>query len=205
MKSTADFWQNWFGPISGLAAMAIGLGKETSNHTAELITPILTCLTGLLFDNCSQCIWCSTPIADADSRVRYYACESLYNVVKVINAHLQSSAFFTNTFSQPCFKQVVYLYVNLDMCLLRCHGKRCFHCSMRCSPRSAVWWPTLIRMSRMAASCWTGCSKTSSLRARLLTLNPLFLLSGSGCTPGTGGLSSICHILSTNYINSSFC
>ena len=34
--------------IAGLAAMAIGLGKETSNHTAELITPILTCLTGLL-------------------------------------------------------------------------------------------------------------------------------------------------------------
>ena len=33
--------------ITGLAAMAIGLGKETSNHTAELITPILTCLTGL--------------------------------------------------------------------------------------------------------------------------------------------------------------
>ena len=33
-------------PTSGLAAMAIGLGKETSNHTAELITPILTCLTG---------------------------------------------------------------------------------------------------------------------------------------------------------------
>ena len=32
--------------ISGLAAMAIGIGKETSNHTAELITPILTCLTG---------------------------------------------------------------------------------------------------------------------------------------------------------------
>lgn len=53
------------GGLIGLAAMAIGLGKETSNHTAELITPILTCLT------------------DADSRVRYYACESLYNVVKV--------------------------------------------------------------------------------------------------------------------------
>ena len=34
--------------IAGLAAMAIGLGKETSNHTAELITPILTCLTGLM-------------------------------------------------------------------------------------------------------------------------------------------------------------
>ena len=36
------------GHITGLAATAIGLGKETSNHTAELITPILTCLTGLL-------------------------------------------------------------------------------------------------------------------------------------------------------------
>ena len=34
-------------------------------YTEELVGPILTCLS------------------DADSRVRYYACESLYNVVKV--------------------------------------------------------------------------------------------------------------------------
>jgi len=53
------------GGLIGLAAMAIGLGKETGSYTSDLILPILTCLS------------------DADSRVRYYACESLYNVVKV--------------------------------------------------------------------------------------------------------------------------
>eukprot|EP00090_Calanus_glacialis_P024131 TRINITY_DN37461_c0_g1_i1.p1 TRINITY_DN37461_c0_g1~~TRINITY_DN37461_c0_g1_i1.p1 ORF type:complete len:694 (-),score=252.55 TRINITY_DN37461_c0_g1_i1:136-2217(-) len=53
------------GGLIGLAAMAIGLGKETGVYTEDLIMPILTCLS------------------DADSRVRYYACESLYNVVKV--------------------------------------------------------------------------------------------------------------------------
>jgi len=53
------------GGLIGLAAMAIGLGKETGAYTELLIRPILTCLS------------------DADSRVRYYACESLYNVVKV--------------------------------------------------------------------------------------------------------------------------
>ena len=41
------------------------IGKETGVYTEDLIMPILTCLS------------------DADSRVRYYACESLYNVVKV--------------------------------------------------------------------------------------------------------------------------
>ena len=53
------------GGLIGLAAMAIGLGRETEAYTEDLVTPILTCLS------------------DADSRVRYYACESLYNVVKV--------------------------------------------------------------------------------------------------------------------------
>ncbi|XP_050300937.1 protein VAC14 homolog isoform X2 [Anthonomus grandis grandis] len=53
------------GGLIGLAAIAIALGKETSNFTDELIKPILGCLS------------------DQDLRVRYYACESLYNVVKV--------------------------------------------------------------------------------------------------------------------------
>jgi len=53
------------GGLIGLAAMAIGLGRETGTYTGDLISPILSCLK------------------DADSRVRYYACESLYNVVKV--------------------------------------------------------------------------------------------------------------------------
>ena len=73
---------------SGLAAMAIGLGKETSNHTAELITPILTCLTGAPtnYNNWQETkIIYNLLLTDADSRVRYYACESLYNVVKVFH------------------------------------------------------------------------------------------------------------------------
>ena len=56
------------GGLIGLAAMAIGLGRETEAYTEDLVTPILTCLS------------------DADSRVRYYACESLYNVVKVLSS-----------------------------------------------------------------------------------------------------------------------
>ena len=68
--------------------MAIGLGKETSNHTAELITPILTCLTGAPtnYNNRQETkIIYNLLLTDADSRVRYYACESLYNVVKVFH------------------------------------------------------------------------------------------------------------------------
>lgn len=70
------------GGLIGLAAIAIALGKvgftvtfwvlilitflqDTACYTDELIKPILGCLS------------------DQDLRVRYYACESLYNVVKV--------------------------------------------------------------------------------------------------------------------------
>ncbi|KAK3918994.1 Protein VAC14-like protein [Frankliniella fusca] len=53
------------GGLIGLAATAIALGKDTGQYTPELILPILACFS------------------DSDSRVRYYACESLYNVVKV--------------------------------------------------------------------------------------------------------------------------
>lgn len=53
------------GGLIGLAAMAVGLGKDTGQYTEDLIHPILACF------------------CDQDLRVRYYACESLYNVVKV--------------------------------------------------------------------------------------------------------------------------
>lgn len=53
------------GGLIGLAAIAIALGKDTGVYADELIKPILGCLS------------------DQDLRVRYYACESLYNVVKV--------------------------------------------------------------------------------------------------------------------------
>ncbi|KAI6202770.1 hypothetical protein M3Y94_00478900 [Aphelenchoides besseyi] len=53
------------GGLMGLAAVAIGLGKNYTNFSDKLLTSALTCFT------------------DADSRVRYFACESLYNVVKI--------------------------------------------------------------------------------------------------------------------------
>ena len=54
-------------------------GRETGVYTSDLINPILTCLS------------------DADNRVRYYACESLYNVVKVARDNVLP--LFTDIFS----------------------------------------------------------------------------------------------------------
>ncbi|XP_054164834.1 protein VAC14 homolog [Oppia nitens] len=53
------------GGLIGLAAMAIALGKESQPYIEEMLRPMLSCFS------------------DQDSRVRYYACEALYNVVKV--------------------------------------------------------------------------------------------------------------------------
>ncbi|XP_028930594.1 protein VAC14 homolog isoform X1 [Ornithorhynchus anatinus] len=54
------------GGLIGLAACSIALGKTDSGlYLKELIEPVLTCFN------------------DADSRLRYYACEALYNIVKV--------------------------------------------------------------------------------------------------------------------------
>ena len=53
------------GGLIGLAATAIGLMQDSRNHLSVLLPPVLHC-----FD-------------DPESRVRYYACESLYNIAKV--------------------------------------------------------------------------------------------------------------------------
>ena len=53
------------GGLVGLAATAIGLMQNSRNFLPALLPPVLHC-----FD-------------DPESRVRYYACESLYNIAKV--------------------------------------------------------------------------------------------------------------------------
>ncbi|KAK7493852.1 hypothetical protein BaRGS_00014993, partial [Batillaria attramentaria] len=53
------------GGLIGLAAVAIGLGKESCTYINELVLPVIACFH------------------DGDSRVQYYACEALYNIVKV--------------------------------------------------------------------------------------------------------------------------
>lgn len=53
------------GGLIGLAATSIALGKESEKFIDELVNPVLNCLY------------------DSELRVRYFASESLYNVVKV--------------------------------------------------------------------------------------------------------------------------
>ncbi|XP_013381425.1 protein VAC14 homolog isoform X4 [Lingula anatina] len=53
------------GGLIGMAATAIALGKESSLYVREMVKPTLACFY------------------DQDGRVRYYACEALYNIVKV--------------------------------------------------------------------------------------------------------------------------
>lgn len=53
------------GGLIALASCAIALGADCENFINELLTPVLNCLL------------------DPDTRVRYFASESLYNIVKI--------------------------------------------------------------------------------------------------------------------------
>ncbi|CAJ0917272.1 2809_t:CDS:10 [Entrophospora sp. SA101] len=53
------------GGLIGLAAAAIALGPDVAVYLDDIATPVLSCFT------------------DQESRVRYYACESMYNIAKV--------------------------------------------------------------------------------------------------------------------------
>ncbi|EGG21518.1 hypothetical protein DFA_01404 [Cavenderia fasciculata] len=70
------------GGLIGLASIAIALGQDTCNYLQEIIPPVLRCFL------------------DHDSRVRFYACESLYNIVKVVRA--KTLVFFNEIFDALC-------------------------------------------------------------------------------------------------------
>ncbi|EWC45551.1 hypothetical protein DRE_05409 [Drechslerella stenobrocha 248] len=53
------------GGLIGLAAASIALGPDVAYHLDAIIPPVLACFE------------------DQDARVRYYACESMYNIAKV--------------------------------------------------------------------------------------------------------------------------
>ncbi|UZO23063.1 uncharacterized protein OCT59_015409 [Rhizophagus irregularis] len=53
------------GGLIGLAAASIALGPDVAAYLDDIVPPVLACF------------------ADQDSRVRYYACESMYNIAKV--------------------------------------------------------------------------------------------------------------------------
>lgn len=78
------------GALMGLASCAIGVSNDITNYIAVLLPPILNC-----FD-------------DEDTRIRFYACESLFNIVKAARSEIL--IFINEIFSTLC-----ELYADVDV------------------------------------------------------------------------------------------
>nr|GEU63934.1 protein VAC14 homolog [Tanacetum cinerariifolium] len=70
------------GGLIGLAASTVGLNSEAAQHLEQIIPPVIN------------------SFSDQDSRVRYYACEALYNIAKIVRG--ESIIHFNNIFDALC-------------------------------------------------------------------------------------------------------
>ncbi|KAK8567510.1 hypothetical protein V6N12_006093 [Hibiscus sabdariffa] len=70
------------GGLIGLAAATVALSSEAAQHLEQIVPPVLNSLS------------------DQDSRVRYYACEALYNIAKVVRGDF--IIFFNQIFDALC-------------------------------------------------------------------------------------------------------
>ncbi|GAB4840443.1 PtdIns(3,5)P(2) sythesis regulation factor [Ancistrocladus abbreviatus] len=70
------------GGLIGLAAATVGLTAEAAQHLEQIVPPVLY------------------SFSDQDSRVRYYACEALYNIAKVVRGDF--IVFFNQIFDALC-------------------------------------------------------------------------------------------------------
>ncbi|XP_022725366.1 protein VAC14 homolog isoform X3 [Durio zibethinus] len=70
------------GGLIGLAAATVGLTSEAAQHLEQIVPPVLN------------------SFSDQDSRVRYYACEALYNIAKVVRGEF--IIFFNQIFDALC-------------------------------------------------------------------------------------------------------
>ncbi|KAK9466068.1 vacuolar protein 14 C-terminal Fig4p binding-domain-containing protein [Lipomyces arxii] len=70
------------GGLIGLAASAIALGSNVAEYLEDIIPPVLACF------------------GDQDARVRYYACESMYNIAKVAKGEIL--LYFNEIFDALC-------------------------------------------------------------------------------------------------------
>ncbi|XP_019420378.1 PREDICTED: protein VAC14 homolog isoform X1 [Lupinus angustifolius] len=70
------------GGLIGLAAATVGLTTDAAQHLEEIVPPVLN------------------SFSDQDSRVRYYACEALYNIAKVVRGDF--IIFFNQIFDVLC-------------------------------------------------------------------------------------------------------
>ncbi|RCH86560.1 hypothetical protein CU098_007244, partial [Rhizopus stolonifer] len=71
-----------YGGLIGLAATSIALGQGVSEYLDIIVPPILTCFS------------------NQDQKVRYYACESMYNIAKVAKGEVLR--FFNSMFDALC-------------------------------------------------------------------------------------------------------
>ena len=78
------------GGLIGLAACSIALMEDSSIYLELLLPPVLKCFT------------------DQESRVRYYACEALYNITKVSRGSVL--LYFNEIFDGLC-----KLYADVDI------------------------------------------------------------------------------------------
>ncbi|CAH7682821.1 vacuolar protein 14 C-terminal Fig4p binding-domain-containing protein, partial [Phakopsora pachyrhizi] len=67
-----------WGSVMGLAACSIALGSEIPAYLIQIVPPIINCFS------------------DQDSKVRYFSCESMYNVAKVAKGEIL--VYFTDLF-----------------------------------------------------------------------------------------------------------
>ncbi|KAK1374687.1 putative vacuole morphology and inheritance protein [Heracleum sosnowskyi] len=70
------------GGLIGLAAATVGLTTEAAQHLEQIVPPVIN------------------SFSDQDSRVRYYACEALYNIAKVVRGDF--IVFFNQIFDALC-------------------------------------------------------------------------------------------------------
>ncbi|KAF8021140.1 hypothetical protein BT93_G1541 [Corymbia citriodora subsp. variegata] len=70
------------GGVIGLAAATVGLSNEAAQHLEQIVPPVLK------------------SFSDQDSRVRYYVCEALYNIAKVVRGDF--IIFFNQIFDALC-------------------------------------------------------------------------------------------------------
>ncbi|XP_073287707.1 protein VAC14 homolog isoform X3 [Primulina huaijiensis] len=70
------------GGLIGLAAATVALTSDAAQHLEQIVPPVLA------------------SFSDQDSRVRYYACEALYNIAKVVRGDF--IVFFNEIFDALC-------------------------------------------------------------------------------------------------------
>ncbi|KAK9105904.1 hypothetical protein Scep_022748 [Stephania cephalantha] len=70
------------GGLIGASGIMVGMGTDASRFLGKILEPVFSCFS------------------DPDSTVRYYACETLYNIAKVVRGDL--IAFFTQIFDLLC-------------------------------------------------------------------------------------------------------